>query len=59
MVLKLKCFSTLASATTSHLNYLAIQGQRFDDKGILISDRHVHNMQFDRLHTIYKKNMNL
>lgn len=55
-----KMFSTLASATTSHFKLFSdTRFQRFDDKGILISDRHVHNMQFDRLHTIYKKHESL
>jgi len=51
-----KMFSTLASATTSHFKLFSENRfQRFNDEGKVISDRPVHNMQFDRLHSLYKK----
>lgn len=55
-----KMFSTLASATTSHFKLFSENRfQRFNDEGKAVSDRQEHNMQFDRLHSLYKKHESL
>lgn len=55
-----KMFSTLASATTSHFkSFSENRFQRFNEEGIAINDKAVHNMQFDRLHSLYKKHESL
>jgi hypothetical protein len=51
-----KMFSTLASATTNHFKlFNQLRFKLVNKKGETLSDSSVHNMEFDRLHTIYKK----
>jgi hypothetical protein len=55
-----KMFSTLASATTSHFkSFSETRFQRFNAEKRAISDKQVHTMQFNRLHSIYKKHESL
>jgi hypothetical protein len=51
-----KMFSTLASATTSHFkSFSENRFQRFNDEGKAVNSKQEHNMQFDRLHSLYKQ----
>jgi hypothetical protein len=51
-----KMFSTLASATTSHFKLFSENRfQRFNDEGKAVNSKQEHNMQFDRLHSLYKQ----
>ncbi len=51
-----KIFSTLASSTTAHFKLFSLNRfDRLDSKGKIANSKIEHNMQFDRLHNIYKQ----